>query len=435
MVQLSDLYQWCSILFSVLIIIKLVLMYYKYKPEHVPPLYIIYQDIADVDNLYSLLLLAKFLKVSPKFPMRLVLMPRLVNLSVAPFDAKREHFIRSMLSPGASSTDSLRDSDLVFKDSATRVWLYLHRALGHEKRRKTLRHTIDCISIYKGDYPTGAFGETSLAAINHTMHAHDYLFHRADMFGGMYGDVITVNDYNDWLDQLRNSKNMSEDIHREVEKGFELFELRSGTKIDDSINAIRLLNTVIEVYYPDRELILVVLAQASSIIKLLVERKRLRKVQCIYAQFFTLSHADNVLGEQFNIVLDRNAAEILVDFVQNYKIPFYCVTTQYPSTGMAPLEFVSRVDDRTDTRSDFFALRQLWNGMKGGKSQSIFDIWVVALICNSHLFSLIPVCVLMTGNQFHLSTDPTEKSKIFIIKESSVKNSCLLVDWMERSIL
>ena len=434
MVEIKEIYLWLSVLFSIFIILKFIRMLYKFKPKHNKPLYIIYQDIADVDNLYSLLLLAKFLKVSPKCPMRLILMPRLVNLSIPPFDSKREHFNPSLLYPGTRSTDSLRDSQLVFKDAATRVWLYLHTGLGHD--RKTLLHTMDCIRIYRGDYPMGAFGETSLAAINHAMHAHDYVFHRADIFGGAYGDVITVNDYNKWLDQLRNSNNMCEDIHKMIGKGFELFELRAGATIDDSIIELSELNTEISIRgFEDRQLILVLLAQATSLIKLLAVRKHLKKVECIYAQYFTLSHSDNILGEQFNIVLDRKAAEICIDFVENYKIPFYCVTTQYPSNGMAPLEFMSRLEERSGTSSEFFALRKLWNGIKGGKSQLIFDIWVVALICNTHLFSLTQVCVNHSGNQFIITNDLTKKSKIFIVKESSVKNSCLLVDWMERSIL
>ena len=291
---------------------------------------------------------------------------------------------------------------------------------------------MDCIRIYRGDYPIGAFGEISLAAINHTMHAHDYLFHRADLFDGEYGDVITVNDYNSCLDQMRNTASMCENIHRAVEVGLQLFETRSGVYIDESIYPLSHLN--IEISRGSRELTIVLLAQSTSLVKLLSDVNQVRNVQCIYAQYFTLSHADNILGEQFNVVLDRNAAEICIDFVQKYNIPFYCVTTQYPGNGMAPLEFLSRLEQRADTRSDFFALRRLWNGMKGGKSQLIFDIWVVALICNRPLFSLTPVLVSHTGGKFLISSDATKKSQIFTVKESSVESSILLVDWMERNM-
>ena len=401
------------------------------------PLYIVYQDVADVDNLYSLLLLGRALNVSPNNPMRLVLMPRLVDLSVPPFDAEREKFDSSTLLPHPGSRDVLSDSDLIFKDSVTRIWLYLHKALGNEERSKPLRYTMDCVRIYKGDYPIGAFAPDtpSLAAISHKMHAHDYLFFRADLFGGVYGDVITPGDYQSWLQCLRDNELGSEVIRREIENGFELFESRSGSRINTAIRSIDELHREIKMKYSGYALRLVLLAQASSLVRLLEDRNLLRMVDCIYAQFFTWSHSDNVLGEQFNIILDRIAAGMCMEIVKTHRIPFYTVTTQYPNSGNAPLEFVSRLARRNSIDTTrFYALRELWNALKGGRAQTIFDIWVVALIFNTHLFKLSSVNLSLRENQFQLEIDSTKTSNIFVATNSSLPNSRLLVDWMENNI-
>ncbi|KAI6649302.1 Synthase, mitochondrial [Oopsacas minuta] len=417
-------------------IFTLIKLFTKKHPKH-PPLYVIYQDIADVDNLYTLLLLGRVLNVSPDSPMRLVLMPRLVDLSVAPFDSERETFNLSMLIPGPLSSDSCYESELIFKDSATRIWLYLHKALGHEKRSLPLCYTMDCVRIFHGDYPIGAFAQASpsLAAIDHAVHAHDYVFFRQDLFGGIYGDVITPDDYKNWLKSVRNSKKRSELIRSEIENGFELFEFRSDSCISAAIRSLDELHSDIKLKSPGRNLRLVLLAQATSLVKLLEDRNLVTRVECIHAQYFTWSHSDNVLGEQFNIVLDRIAAENCVRIVKKYRIPFYCITTQYPSNGNAPMEFISKLEMRNKFDSNcFFALRKLWNSLKGGKAQTIFDIWVVALICNSHLFDILPVNVSFSRNQFQLQIDSTKKSKIFTATDSSVQNTRLLVDWMESHI-
>ena len=431
------IYPVCILIFVVVCIVGIMRIFLKRRSIQNTPLYIVYQDVCDVDNFYSLLLLGRALRISPNNPMHLVLMPRLVDLSVPPFDAEREQFDLSMLLPCPDSRDILSDSDLIFRDSVTRIWLYLHRALGNEKRSKPLRYTMDCVRIYEGDYPMGAFAPDtpSLAAIHHRMHAHDYLFLRADLFGGVYGDVITPGDYQSWLKSLRDSEVRSEVIRREVENGFELFEFRSGSRINAAIRSIDELHREIKVRYSGCKLRLVLLAQASSLVRLLEDRNLLRMVDCIYAQFFTLSHSDNVLGEQFNIVLDRIAAGMCVEIVKKYKIPFYSITTQYPSNGNAPLEFVSRLArrDSIDT-TRFYALRELWNALKGGKTQTIFDIWVVALICNTHLFKLTPVNVSLREDQFQLQIDSTKTSNIFVATDSSLTNSRLLVDWMENLI-
>ena len=428
----------CILLCVMICVVGIIRLFLKRRSTQNTPLYIVYQDVADVDNLYSLQLLGRTLNISPNNPMHLVLMPRLVDLSVPPFDAGREKFELSMLLSHPESRDILSDSELIFKDSVTRIWLYLHGALGNEKRSKPLRYTMDCVRIYKGDYPIGAFAPDtpSLAAINHKMHAHDYLFFRADLFGGVYGDVITPGDYQSWLKCLRESELRSESIRREIENGFELFEFRSGSRINAAIRSIDELHREIKVKYSGYKLRLVLLAQASSLVRLLEDRNLLRMIDCIYAQFFTWSHSDNVLGEQFNIVLDRIAAGVCVEIIKKHKIPFYSITTQYPSNGNAPLEFVSRLAgrDSIDT-TRFYALRELWNALKGGKAQVIFDIWVVALICNTHLFKLTPVNVSLRENQFQLEIDSTNTSNIFVATDSSLPNSRLLVDWMENHIL
>ena len=391
-------------------------------------LFIVYQDIADVDNLYSLLLIAKNLKISPRNPLLLVLMPRLVNFSAVPL--RKEDFSPALICPPETSSDSYSDSELLFRDSAVRVWQYIHTSL-HTSH--SMRYTMDSVLIFRGDYPINSFSQLtpSLAPINHAVHAHDYVFFRRDLFGGEYGDVISPDEYQTWLQNLRSDTKRCETIRTEIESGFQKFESLHGIKFHTFIYPLKDLHHKLTVV--DKNVIIVLLAQATSCVKFLSEPSLLRKVRCVYGQFFTWSSEENILGAQFNIALDRISAEKCVRLIRESNIPFYCVTTQYPNNGSAPKEFVRRAELGRGKLCDsgmFFSLRDLWNGVKGNRPQGIFDIWTVALIFNFSHFKLVPISVEVSDGKFHIQVDRTRDSRIFAAVDSSQRSEDKLCDWM-----